>query len=65
MNNYFLNGNTPPAQLLTAFGLVEGSSTTVETYTFNSKTHGIVLNINYENASGARLVTSADYKIIN
>jgi hypothetical protein len=65
MNNYFLNGNTPPAQLLTAFGLVEGSSTTVETYTFISKTHGIVLNINYENASGARLVTSADYKIIN
>jgi hypothetical protein len=65
VNNYFLNGSTPPAQLLTSLGLVEGSSSTVNSYVFISKNHGIVLNMNYSNMSGANLVTNAIYKIIN
>ena len=64
-NNYLLNGNTPPAQLLTALGLSEGSTSTVNAYIFISKNNGIVLNINYSNSSGANLVTGAEYKVIN
>lgn len=65
VNNYLLNGATPPAQLLTSFGLVEGSSSTTNTYVFISKNNGIVLNINYSNDSGANLVTNTEYKVIN